>query len=606
MKFAGLPAVRGRTPAARRRALASLSDAELGLRMAAMASALREGTTARERKRLAALAGLPLGDVVASPFALRMVALSVERGATTVHQELRAPLAGSGRRATDDPLHGLWQNGVLHEGKYQQFGLEDPLAIFHPDHTSKWGPHELLHRGVGFFHRRDASRFELYLGARLNELLPVVTWYGPEQAMRLREGEFDREQAGRTKEADVRRATWLRGERAARAELALAGRLVREGLEHLEREFAAIDREIATGELVRVEHPFLDASSDALAYVAAHADELESAAVDEVLVRFARSGIERFESVRAYRDHVEQVFDRLLFAPIELDEAKVRGEIEARFAWDLARRASRVKRRRGSRHAAWLDAAAAFAASAREGRAVDARALREELRAHLGREADRVLANGDARFDDGVDRQILSVGIESTCPTVARAVDVDALAALLSTSASHLRRATLPDRIAHCLDVEGESALAEAARFDAALACARTRDAFTEELSLPPERWPDRLRGLRFRASRAFALLRTGHDVLDEALPRRDSATLVGRHRGELVVVPVPPAFEPVFRSLERGAWTGTRMLAALAKRLRLPAARAEELLRTLASSGALAVLADVPSSEDDERHEHR
>ena len=53
-------------------------------------------------------------------------------------------------------------------------------------HRRKWRPHELLHGAVGFFWREDASRFETYVGARLNELLPVVHWYGLDEIFRPR------------------------------------------------------------------------------------------------------------------------------------------------------------------------------------------------------------------------------------------------------------------------------------------------------------------------------------------------------------------------------------------------------------------------------------
>ena len=39
---------------------------------------------------------------------------------------------------------------------------------------------------VGWFWRPDQTRFEAYLGARLNELLPVVHWYGTAELLRRR------------------------------------------------------------------------------------------------------------------------------------------------------------------------------------------------------------------------------------------------------------------------------------------------------------------------------------------------------------------------------------------------------------------------------------
>lgn len=617
MKLLGLEAMRGSTPRARRAALLRLDDAELGQRLASMVAELRAGTTVAERKRLALLAGLPLGDVVASPIGMRMVAMAVELGATTVHQELRASLptrakasaATRSRRSIDDERHGRWEHGALHAGKYQQFGLEDPLAVFHPDHTSKWGPHELMHRAAGFFHRAGASRFERYLGARLNELLPVVTWYGLEQALRLDEGDFDRGLAGLRKEAEPRRALWLSDRRRTKAELEGAGRLLREGLLHLERELRAIDEEITSGELVRVEHPFLDASSDALAYVAAHASFLESEAADEVLLRFARPGIERFATIPSYRAHVEQVADRLLFGTLELDEAAAASAIEARFAWDLAQRAVRAGTRTNRKLSLWLDEATTFAVQARAGYGLDdddAAELRGSLRDAIGAASRPILANGDERFDDGLDLELLEAGLAETCSTVVRDVEVSSLSTSLARSPFLRRRLSLPDRVRAFLLEHGELALADGARFDAALARARTSDAASDELSTPPSRWPRRLETVVFRPSAAFELLALEHDVLDAQSPPRPLTVLVGRHRGALAVVPVPPSFAATWKTLSKGPIAGDRLIAATTNQLTVSATRARALLEVLASAGAIGARARVEASEDEDGREHR
>ena len=66
---------------------ASLSDALVGWMLALRPVALEKGAT------VAAMAGLPLGEVVASPAAFRAVCLALQSGATTVQHEARAPLA---------------------------------------------------------------------------------------------------------------------------------------------------------------------------------------------------------------------------------------------------------------------------------------------------------------------------------------------------------------------------------------------------------------------------------------------------------------------------------------------------------------------------------
>jgi hypothetical protein len=141
-----------------------------------------------------------------------------------------------------DPDHGVWDRGALRSGKYQGFLADEPFAIYDPSHVSKWGPHELLHRAAAFFFRAGATRWEHYLGARLNELVPVVAWYGAEQAMRLDEGAFDRAAAGRAPSAGRDDARWLsEDESALMGRARRAAPIFREGLAHFERELAAID-----------------------------------------------------------------------------------------------------------------------------------------------------------------------------------------------------------------------------------------------------------------------------------------------------------------------------------------------------------------------------
>ncbi|MEM9068955.1 MAG: hypothetical protein AAGE52_10630, partial [Myxococcota bacterium] len=150
-------AVDATTPAARRDAYRELSEESLADRLCTWMLDLRR----IDAEVLAAYAQLPVGEVIASPFALRAVALGVERGVTSVHRELRALLPWS--FGVHDPDHGVWDRGALHVGKYQSFQAEAPFATFDPLHDAKWAPHEFLHRALGFFFRPTMSRFELYL-----------------------------------------------------------------------------------------------------------------------------------------------------------------------------------------------------------------------------------------------------------------------------------------------------------------------------------------------------------------------------------------------------------------------------------------------------------
>jgi len=593
-----LPALdrpKGRTPAVRRKALLTGTDRDRGERLAAMASALRSAVSAEQLASLASFVALPIAEIVASPFALRMVGAATAVGATTVHQELRASLGSTASHRASDLRHDSWENGFLAAGKYEQFGLEDPHATFHPSHTSKWGPHELLHRAVGFFHRGAPSRFELYLGARLNELLPVVTWYGFEQAMRLDEGRFDRELAGRRLIASVENARWLVARRHGDAALELAGALLREGIEHFERELAAIDRELASGETVRVAHPFLDASSDALGYVAGHAAFLEGEEAADVLGRFARADIERFESIGDYRNHIEAELDRLLFQPIAIDLEQASSLRDGRDLWDVAQRTARLGRKPYRRAKSAIDALTDACDRARRGEPVDVEAYRGRLASELRADGARVIAVGDARRAHGVDAARLAEGITNTCSALTSSVDPHALALSLIEEDGLISRASLPDRASAYLEAARRPALADAARFDAAIARASKGDSAIEILRADSDAADDET-GLVV-ANRSFECVDLRYDVLgDTPERRRSTALLVGRFEGQITVIPVPARFALVSERLLRAPTTRDEAIALIRDTLGLSKSRARALLSVLVTSGAYGIRCARPS----------
>lgn len=334
------------------RSLLGASDRALGALLADTALALR--AQPQTLHRWAHLAGLPEGEVLASPFGARMIALGLEVGATTVHHERRPLLRWHkslrARGAVTDPLHGRWHRGALRTGKYEEFSQEEPFCTYHPEHSAKWAPHEMLHRAVGFYAAPSAHGFARYVSARLNELLPVATWYGLEHALRLdREGPFDRRLEGASLAAPKRDALWLEEtERSLRRRAHTAAPLLRWTLERVARELEAIDEELASGTVVASPDAgqasfagvHLDASSDALAYAQAHARRLEHPSIARVLDTLAA---ENLSSVTALRARVEHVFDRLLFEPLALDDAQVLTRIEAGLVHDAFLRAALVE-----------------------------------------------------------------------------------------------------------------------------------------------------------------------------------------------------------------------------------------------------------------------
>ncbi|HJL16784.1 MAG TPA: hypothetical protein RMH99_14065 [Sandaracinaceae bacterium LLY-WYZ-13_1] len=569
----------GDGPAARRRALAACSDGALVERLVAMATALR----AEAHGPLAEAAALPLAEVLASPFALRAVALGVEVGATTRHVERRLrpewPDALVGGSEVRDPAHGVWDRGVLRTGKYQGFMADEPFATYDPSHVSKWGPHELMHRAAGFLWRPGLTRWELYLGARLNELTPVVLWYGPEQVMRLDEGAFDRRAAGRRPAARLEAARWLREDEAAlRERAARTVPQLREGLAHFERELAAIDEELRTGRRVRAPHPFLDASSDATAYVVGHFARLSRPEVGAVLARVPATV--RCESPAAYRDRIEALFDRLLFAPLTPDLARAARRRRARVVWDLLLRAAHLGEGVQADLAPLLDDAGAALAGEAE---ADEDAWRARLAEVLAAEEAAVaLADGS---DRGVALAQLADGVEQVMPCAWGLLDAleggpppagdpgseagtDASAdplARFAASDAPVDRAPLGARVLRWLEAsEAPAPVCDMARFEAAIVAAG-RDDGVERLAVPPDALPASLADGVLVRSEAFTRLDLAHEVLEvhaafaagEAvgLPAPGAQVLlVGGFFDGVSVLPLPDAVAEAWERLAAAA----------------------------------------------------
>ena len=144
-----------------------------------------------ERSRLAE------NEIAASAFGLRAVALGAATGARHVHRELTRVPSWEGDARTEDSRHDQWQSGVLQTGKYQAFTQDGAHSLFDPSHIAKWGPHEMMHRACLFYWEPGASKFDLYVGARLNEVLPVALWYGADQVARMDGGDFERHASAR-------------------------------------------------------------------------------------------------------------------------------------------------------------------------------------------------------------------------------------------------------------------------------------------------------------------------------------------------------------------------------------------------------------------------
>lgn len=563
--------------------LAAASDAELVDAVTSMALHLRAlGVEALEA--LAAAAGLPLGEVLASPFAARAVAMAVGAGACTVQHELRTPLDWPEELSADpavaaDP-HGYWDRGVLHAGKYRSFMQDEPFATYNPNHMAKWGPHELLHRACGFFWRAGASRWEFYLTARLNELVPVVLWYGLDEVARLDRLGFDRAREAADRDAPLPRCLWwTEPEDALRARVAGSIHSLREGLAHFAAETAAVDREIGEGRVVPVEHPFLDASSDAIAYVVGHYERLASERIARLGEAVWTGTPDVDPQVRSYRARVEAVLNRLLFGDLVIDlerAACLRAGMRVR---DLALRTVLHPRWAERRGGAALDAAgdavrACFAEA--EAPAPSARRSREleegacaALLASLPRSASAAVAacawppdplepsrsEAIAGFA-AVDVELLLDGLRSLCPGT-----LEALEALewdpLELACLPRSRTDLAERIRAVVEPRRLQWLTDLLAFELAIARTVVRDDASERLgepSVPEHGFVSRSRGFALHAfatdpGRAHLEWLEG---IDECERRTGAAAyLVGATADGVSVVPAPACVQRLWEALE-------------------------------------------------------
>ncbi len=554
--------ITGDTPAARRAALAALPDAAVAERLAALAHDMRARRD--ELDAVASIVRAPFPEVAASPFGARACAMAAARGAALVHHDLRVlePFE-PGDDAIDDAMHGIWELGVLHVGKYRAFTQDEPFATFNPNHMAKWTPHELLHRVAGFVWRPDITRWELYLSARLNELVPVVLWYGPDEAFRGDASGFDRAHAARHPHVDRSDIAWLDADADELDALAMRSVAhLRRSLAHLERELAAVDRELHIARPVPTPADGLDASSDALAYVVGHADRLASRAFERL---FERGMIEHdhfVTDVFTFRDHVERIFDTLLFGDIDLDVDLALARRDARSCLDIAHRVASQGWRAVRGIVPLLAELREATADIEQGVPFDVGHWRVRLADALDPDVAAIaFATGApppssappasiAQLDDG-----LAGCVPATRRWYARHTRAgeDELARVLASSSSLWRRAPLAARVVHLLDdIGAPRALVELARLEQ-----RIIDGWVDD---HVERICEAVADGEgtICVSTAFSLMPFEHDVLSlhadavETLAEVDepSALLVGTWDGGVSILPAPAAIADWWRHM--------------------------------------------------------
>lgn len=537
----------------RRMWLLSASEEEIASQLESMVLALR--TCAPSLAQISSWAGAPVGEIAASPFTLRAVALGVQAGAYCVPHELRALVESDDvDESILDPDHGVWDRGVLMTGKYQSFQHDDPLLTRNPNHMARWTAHEMLHRAGGFFWSPTLHRWELYLASRLNELVPVVHWYTTDSWLRTQHDGFDRVAEGAVREIPDETLDWLNLEiETLRPRIRAGAKVLRAAVEHFEEEIADVAREIATGAVVARARAVgdsarLDASSDAMAYVVGHYARLKAKNVGAVLTHLPEIHAWRDESVSAYLTRTEALFDALLFGTISLDGASIATRRLERERWDVLLRAAHHAETRHGRLRALMNDVVSGSVFGRD-------ALREAMQARLGTApTEFALCDGSALSLSALEQ--LENGLRSFAP-----ISVDRwqalgtyevlVQALVGDDRFH-RRVRLDERLDAVVRAHCDEATQALFQWECALAQGAAPDVGAQTLGLDVDE-DEIVHSALLVASTAFRRLRVDYDLLAwiDALQEdlqsppparlaRSYTILVGNWRDELQVIPAP------------------------------------------------------------------
>lgn len=363
--------------------------------------------------------GVPPQDCLGTVFSARATLMAAARGRAFYYHELRGripmpPQMHPEVEVWEEGTVPVWKDGVLMEPKYFSFRQDAPFAAFNPVHRRKWRPHELLHGAVGFFWKPDATRFETYVGARLNELLPVVHWYGLDEIFRPRcdrhRGQLlYREWCGDCE--DAVRPYW----EVEPVDREAAIRFVRNAQEHFAREMETCRREIETREVHETPLGRLNASTDAVGYLLGHWPRMSSWSFRTWAEFFLRDGVDYFSDLAEYADRVEACCTKLVGGPVVTTYERFETLRQRRVLQDLGYRALIALE--------WLDPNSdvdlavdktVMGALERCGEAVDGLADGDEARWEAEDALDNlieVLEDVRDAFDDEIADPLLAVGL---------------------------------------------------------------------------------------------------------------------------------------------------------------------------------------------------
>jgi len=288
------------------------------------------------------LLGCPAAELLVTPDSTRAALLGAQVGRGFFAHELRHRIpmpAGLEPEVDvwDDGTIPIWRAGILTEPKYFSFFQDSPHAAYNPNYRHQWRAHELLHGAVGFFFREDMTRFEFYLASRLNELLPVVHWYGLDEAFRHRcdahqDETYIREYCGECER--------LAFEPLAKtpATVERAARFIELAKTHFETELALCKQELESGRPHGNPIAHIDASSDSMGYLHGHWPRCTAWSFGYWVERFLAPQVDYETTCLGLLEKVSRTFDQLLSGNITVDEKAAKRLHARRRLQDLAYR----------------------------------------------------------------------------------------------------------------------------------------------------------------------------------------------------------------------------------------------------------------------------
>jgi len=291
--------------------------------------------------------GVPASDLAVTPLGLRAGLLGAKAGTAFYHHELRIRLPmpkalEPEMEVWDEGTVPFWKEGVLGEPKYFSFFQDSPLIAFNPNHRRKWPAHELLHGAVGFFWRPDMTRFEAYIGSRLNELLPVIHWHGFDDIFR---GQCEHHLGKALYTAfcpaceAIDNPYWELSSAAVKALRPAALKHAEHGLNHFKTEWGACLQEISTGRPFSSPLGKLDASSDARAYLRSHWNRMTAWSFGTWVELFCADGVDYNSTLEGMMQRVGSVTQGLLGEESAIDVTGYDNRRARRLLQDVAYRA---------------------------------------------------------------------------------------------------------------------------------------------------------------------------------------------------------------------------------------------------------------------------